>query len=253
MRRRSTVIVATVGLLLATATVATAAATSQDVACKITDNTLSCPLPQAAPTTVTKTVTKTKTVTAQPSSSSSAPSSSAAPSSSSAPASTTPTDPTTSASATTASSSTTPPTPAGCVGAANTPGGSDPWGGCWPGPQNTGYPHGLPGDTRAPVTLTDYTGPTTIKTCGVVIDSKTVPQDLLIQVGNGTDLSKPCVTIKNSLVKGVIFAEQANYGPVLIQDTEVIPDGLSWWENIGRSNFTAERVNSHGSEGVIKC
>ncbi|WP_029135341.1 hypothetical protein [Nakamurella lactea] len=146
------------------------------------------------------------------------------------------------------------PVPAGdCVGAANTPGGADPWGGCWPGAQNTGYPHGLPGDTRAPVTLKAYTGPTTIRSCGVVIDSKIVPQDLLIEAGNGTNLDKPCVTIKNSLVKGVIFAEQSNYGPVLISDTEVVPDGLSWWENIGRSNFRAIRVNSHGSQGVIKC
>lgn len=143
--------------------------------------------------------------------------------------------------------------PAGCVGEPNTPGGPDPWGGCWPGPQNTGYPHGLPGDTRPPVTLTPYAGPTTITSCGVVIDSKEVPQDLLIQAGSGTDLDQPCVTVKNSLVHGVIFAEQPTDGPVLIEDTEVVPDSLSWWENVGRSNFRAVRVNSHGSEGVIKC
>lgn len=146
-------------------------------------------------------------------------------------------------------------TPVGdCVGAANTPGGPDPWGGCWPGPHNTGYPQGLPGDTRAKVTLTNYTGPYLIRSCGVVIDGKTLNQDLIIEAGLPTkDLSKPCVTIKNSLVRGVIFAESNAYGPVLIQDTEVEPDGLSWWENVGRSNFTAIRVNSHGSEGVIKC
>lgn len=145
-------------------------------------------------------------------------------------------------------------TPAGCVGEANAPGGPDPWGGCWPGPQNTGYPHGLPGDTRTPVTLTNYTGATTIRTCGVVIDSKIVEGDLIIQAGNGTkSKDTPCVTIKNSLVKGVIFSEQSNWGPILITDTEVHPQGLSWWENIGRSNFFAYRVNSHGSEGVIKC
>lgn len=140
-----------------------------------------------------------------------------------------------------------------CVGDANTPGGPDPWGGCWPGQQNTGYPKGLPGDTRAPVTLTPYTGPTTIRTCGVIIDSKIVDRDILIEASNGTDLDKPCVTIRNSLVQGVIFAEQPTQGPVLITDTEVAPDGLSWWENIGRSNFRAVRVNSHGSQGVIKC
>ena len=145
------------------------------------------------------------------------------------------------------------PSAAGCVGAPNTPGGPDPWGGCWPGPQNTGYPQGLAGDDRKPVKLTKYTGPTTIRSCGVVIESKIVSGDLIIEAGHGTDLSKPCVTVRDSLVKGVIFAEKASYGPVLIEDTEVHPSGLSWWENIGRSNFKAVRVNSHGSQGVIKC
>lgn len=147
-----------------------------------------------------------------------------------------------------------PPTAAGCIGAPNTPGGADPWGGCWPGPQNTGYPHGLAGDTREPVTLTAYTGPTTIRSCGVVIDSKVVDGTIIIEAGNGTtSRTTPCVTIRNSLVKGVIFSEKSTYGPVLIEDTEVAPPDLPWWENIGRSNFFAYRVNSHGGEGVIKC
>lgn len=204
--------------------------------------------------TVTKTATVTATVTAAPSTVTvTATPTVTTPAATSTPASSTPAS--TAASSTPASTpvSSTPPAPAGCVGAANTPGGADPWGGCWPGPQNTGYPKGLPGDTRAPVTLTAYTGPTTIRTCGVVIDSKIVGQDILVEASNGTDLTKPCVTIKNSLVKGVVFAEARTHGPVLIQDTEVVPDGLSWWENIGRSNFTALRVNSHGSQGVIKC
>lgn len=147
-----------------------------------------------------------------------------------------------------------PVTSAGCVGSPNAPGGPDPWGGCWPGPQNTGYPHGLPGDTRTPVTLTPYTGPTTITSCGVVIDSKIVNDTIIVQAGNGaSSKDTPCVTIRNSLVKGVIYSEQASYGPVLIQDTEVSPPDLPWWENIGRSNFFAYRVDSHGGEGVIKC
>lgn len=145
-------------------------------------------------------------------------------------------------------------TPAVCVGEPNTPGGADPWGGCWPGPQNTGYPHGLPGDTRPAVTLTDYTGPTTIQSCGVVIDSKTINESLIIQVGNGTtSKDTPCVTIRNSLVKGVVFAEEDTDGPVLIEDTEVAPPDLPFWENIGRNNLFVYRVNSHGGEGVIKC
>jgi hypothetical protein len=149
-----------------------------------------------------------------------------------------------------------PPTePSGpCVGPANKPGGPDPWGGCWPGPHNTGYPQGLPGDVRTPVSLTPYTGPMTIRSCGVVIDSKVVEGDLLIEAGNGTTSeSTPCVTIKNSLVRGVVFSEKKTYGPTVIQDTEVVPSDLPWWENIGRSNLFVYRVNSHGGEGVIKC
>lgn len=143
---------------------------------------------------------------------------------------------------------------ASCVGAPNTPGGPDPWGGCWPGPHNTGYPQGLPGDTRAPVTLSPYEGPTTLRSCGVVIDSKIVDESIVVQAGNGTtSKDTPCVTIRNSWVKGVIFAEEDGFGPVLIEDTEVSPPDLPFWENVGRSNIFAYRVNSHGGEGVIKC
>lgn len=141
-----------------------------------------------------------------------------------------------------------------CAEGSNTPGSADPWGGCWPGPQNTGYPQGLPGDLRPTVELTDYTGPTTIKECGVVIDSQVVPSDLVVEAGNGTHSAEtPCVTIKNSLVKGVIHTDAPAFGPVVVSDTEVAVPGLSWWENIGRYNVFVSRVNSHGSEGVVKC
>jgi hypothetical protein len=88
----------------------------------------------------------------------------------------------------------------------------------------------------------------------VVIDSKIVEESLLIEAGNGTTSPKtPCVTIRNSLVKGVIFSVATNHGPTVVEDTEVAPTGLPWWENIGRSNMFVHRVNSHGGEGVIKC
>ncbi|WP_438354499.1 DUF4082 domain-containing protein [Microbacterium sp. CJ88] len=194
------------------------------------------PSPTASPTATPKpTVTPSPTATATPT-----------PTPTATPKPTPTTAPTT--------APTTPPSVQGCIGAANTPGGPDPWGGCWPGPQNTGYPQGLPGDTRQPVTLTPYTGPTTIRSCGVVIDSKLVNTTLIIEAGNGsTSPSTPCVTIKNSLVKGVIFAEKTSYGPVVVTDTEVSPTDLPWWENIGRSNVFVTRVNSNGGEGVVKC
>jgi hypothetical protein len=104
------------------------------------------------------------------------------------------------------------------------------------------------------VELTEYTGPTTIRQCGVAIESKIVTGDIVVEVGNGTrSPDTPCVTIRNSLVKGVIHTDAASYGPVVVTDTEVAVPGLSWWENIGRYNVFVWRVNSHGSEGVIKC
>lgn len=141
-----------------------------------------------------------------------------------------------------------------CIGAANAPGGPDPWGGCWPGPHNTGYPKGLQGDTRTPVTLTNYTGPQEIKTCGAVIENKIVPW-LYISAGNGTHSpNTPCITIKNSWVKGTVFSDSSSAGPVLIQDTEIDSDGdLPYIENAGRYNYFMYRINSHGGQGVLKC
>lgn len=136
----------------------------------------------------------------------------------------------------------------------HTPGGPDGIGGCWPGPANTGYPHGLPGDTRTPVTLTPYTGPTVISSCGVVIDSKIVNGDIEVRAGNGTkSATTPCVTIRNSLINGSIYTDSPNYGPVVVQDTEVHVQWASWWPNMGMYNYYAWRVDSHGGEGVLKC
>src|SRR5262249_42124850 len=71
------------------------------------------------------------------------------------------------------------------VAGKNVPGAADPWGGCWPGPGNTGVP--------ANVALVAYTGPCTITTAGTVIDGKKVTCDTLsIQAAN--------VVIRNSLL-----------------------------------------------------
>ena len=90
----------------------------------------------------------------------------------------------------------------------NVPDGPDPWGGCFPGPSNTGAPAG--------VTLANYTGPCTITTANVVIDSKTVNCD--IEVGSGGS----GLIIKNSLVNGSV--EQSDNGtssPFTIQDSTI--------------------------------
>ena len=222
--------------------------------------------PTATPTATPTSASTASTTTAPSPTSTATPSLTTTPSSSPKPTpATTTVSPSVTATGSTTTSSATPSasvspsvTPsaqqAGCVGSVNSPGGADLWGGCWPGAHNTGYPQGLPGDDRAPVTLTSYTGPTTISKCGVVIDSKIVSGEIVVTAGNGTHSpDTPCVTIKNSLVKGVIHTDAASYGPVVVTDTEVAVPGLSWWENIGRYNVFVWRVNSHGSEGVIKC
>ncbi len=66
------------------------------------------------------------------------------------------------------------------------PGAGDPFGGCWPGPANTGVPVGT--------VLTPYTGPCTITVANTVIDSKIISCELLIRADN--------VTIRNSHING---------------------------------------------------
>lgn len=80
------------------------------------------------------------------------------------------------------------------VSTPNTPGGPDPFGGCFPGPGNTG-----PDPT---ITLTAYTGPTDIHEDNVTIEGKIIgspggtPVDLRI---GGTNF-----VLKNSVLYGVI-------------------------------------------------
>lgn len=82
-----------------------------------------------------------------------------------------------------------------CIGTAKEPGGPDPWGGCWPGPHNTGVPAG----TR----LTAYSGDRTVSTPGAVIDGWDVDGCILV-----TALG---VTIQNSRAHCVVVAERARY------------------------------------------
>ncbi len=130
----------------------------------------------------------------------------------------------------------------------NVPDGSDPWGGCFPGPASTGYPHGLAGDTRTPVTLTIYTGPCTVTAANTVIDSKTINCDLEVQAAN--------VTIKNSKVNGsvLVYTEDsaaANWS-VTIQDSEV-DKGTVQLAAVGAGNVTVLRSNIHGGEAGVQC
>jgi hypothetical protein len=135
----------------------------------------------------------------------------------------------------------------------NIPDGPDPWGGCWPGPKTTGYPHGLAGDTRTPVTLTNYTGGSgseCVINTAVTLDSKRFNCTVIIQAK---------VTIKNSLING---------GVIIDSDNAATSYNLNWFLTMQDSevNFPAQqlpalyegaisltRVDVHGGETAVQC
>ena len=147
------------------------------------------------------------------------------------------TAPVTTTAPTTAATSAPASAPSGsCSAAANTPGGADPWGTCWPGPNNTGV--------RPGTTLTTYTGPTTISTAGTVIDSKLITGCIVIRANN--------VVIKNSRLqsKGCFFNILSDNGNTGLQLTDVEIDGqgnTSGDSAINGGGFTCLRCNLHGT------
>jgi hypothetical protein len=86
-------------------------------------------------------------------------------------------------------------TPGGCAtSTANVPDGPDPWGGCFPGPSNTG-----PNATEA--SMSAYSGPCTITAANVTIDSKVVNCSTLDIESTANGLM-----IKNSYLKGGVIS-----------------------------------------------
>lgn len=84
------------------------------------------------------------------------------------------------------STSAAPPASAGCAGAANTPGGADPWGGCWPGPSNTGIA-GCPQLSTQTGTLRVYSGET--------VENKLIYGQLLINTAGAQNITIRCVKV----------------------------------------------------------
>src|SRR5262249_12933352 len=132
--------------------------------------------------------------------------------------------------------STTPPTPstsptpsptptAACpVAGKNVPGGADPWGGCWPGPGNTGVPAGM--------VLTPYTGPCIIAV-PTVIDSQLVTCDLSIQSTG--------VVIRNSEIHGSIDGGEDTGSSFTLTDSLVTNPARVDCLCVGSDNFTVVR------------
>ena len=119
------------------------------------------------------------------------------------------------------------------------PGAADPWGGCWPGPGNTGVPAGT--------VLTNYTGPCTITIAGTVIDSKTVTcSSLLIQTTG--------VLIKNSLLQDVDLdnGDIPNSSYVIV-DSTITNGAREQCGCIAGHDFAALRVDDIGGNRGMYC
>ena len=117
--------------------------------------------------------------------------------------------------------------------------GPDPWGGCFPGPSNTGV--------LAGTVLSAYTGPSTISTANTVIDGKTM---------GCIDVTAPGVVIRNSKVSCpssrsgyAVFSRDGGFSgtPLLIEDSEIDCANTNGTA-LGEALFTAIRVNIHGCE-----
>jgi hypothetical protein len=125
----------------------------------------------------------------------------------------------------------------GCRGAQHEAEGPDAWGGCWPGPSNTGVPEGT--------TLTPYDGPCVITVDDTVIDAKTVACDLQIRAAN--------VRILRSKINGSVATDEASSGYSFdISDSEV-DVGDRAGTGIGAVSFSALRVHVRGGNRSIHC
>jgi hypothetical protein len=126
------------------------------------------------------------------------------------------------------------------VSTPNVPGGADPWGGCFPGPGNTGIPAGT--------TLTAWTGGCTVTGNNIVIDSKT------INCPNGIDLAGTNITIKNSKINGLVEVDTEDFPSrsASIIDSEVNGGNFDLAAT-GIGNLTILRANIYGGHNGMQC
>jgi hypothetical protein len=113
------------------------------------------------------------------------------------------------------------------------PDGPDQFGGCFPGPSNTGVPAGT--------VLTPYTGSCNVTTPNTVIDSKTINCDMTISAAN--------VTITRShFIDGSITNKDQSEFPYTITDStiEVSLNRIAQRRAIMGTNITALRNNASG-------
>lgn len=129
-----------------------------------------------------------------------------------------------------------------CDAPANTPGGPDPFGGCWPDAKRTGIPAGT--------TLTEYDGDCTITQDGAEIDAKTVTCDPLV-------VRAADVRITRTKINGSVLVEAPGVGySFAISDSEIDAGPVQGTDDdsgIGKSDFTATRVDVYGGKRGVWC
>ncbi len=129
-----------------------------------------------------------------------------------------------------------------CSGVPAEPGGPDPWGGCWPGPSNTGVPSG--------VRLTVTTGDLTITQPGYVLENTEVRGCISIAAGANN------VIIRNVRVKAncsKLILNDAGAKGLQVIDSEL--DGNDFANSdagIAGNHYTLRRVNIHSTADGIK-
>ena len=121
----------------------------------------------------------------------------------------------------------------------NVPGGTDPWGGCFPGPGITGVPSGT--------TLTAYTAPCTIATANTVIDARTVTCTTL-------DIRAAGVVIRNSLLQDVDVTDtNSTTASFTITDSTVVNAAREQCLCVGGHDFTMLRAEVRGGNRSVYC
>lgn len=162
------------------------------------------------------------------------------------------------------SATTTPPQPK-CTATRNEPDGPDPWGGCWPGPGNTGVPAGtvlknVPQDVSSGPgwSWNADAGAIYITGCNVLLSALNVNGDIYLRNGNGTQsAATPCVTIRDSKINGFIdindYCLVRQCGPLVMTDDEIAVPGSADRSSLGYSNWFVWRINSHGGHGTLAC
>ena len=168
---------------------------------------------------------------------------------------------------------------------ANSPGGPDPWGGCFPGAGNTGVPAGTTltavpaSETVDPGTCTNGSGANCwswngtdgnlyVRSCGVTINAIKLSGNLVVlgignaPVSNNTfSASTPCISLTNSEIDGVVEinsndgqgTNSGKDGPLVMTDDTVVAPNASTSSPVLSGNFYATRINISGGWIGFAC